>query len=152
MRVFAQADPAQSRLDRTRRTQGVAGQWFGRADCNLAAKHLLDRQAFHGVVVPGRGAVQVDVIHRSCVPAGTGKCLLDRRNGAGGRRIRGRHVVGIGGFTPASQNHRPQLAGHKEQARALADVDAAAVDRERIAALGRDCLQGRKAGHGKAAQ
>mmetsp|Transcript_4969 Transcript_4969/g.16517 ORF Transcript_4969/g.16517 Transcript_4969/m.16517 type:complete len:213 (-) Transcript_4969:970-1608(-) len=86
------------RLDAARRTQEVAGGALGRRDLHLVGvlpKHTLVRHRLELVVVRGRRAVRVDVVHLVDGDAAVGERLFEAAGEAGPLRVRRRDVVRV---------------------------------------------------------
>ncbi|CRM76140.1 hypothetical protein [Pseudomonas sp. 22 E 5] len=140
-----QAQPAERRFQRACGTEGVTAHGLGRRTGYALRKQAGDGQAFHGVVVLGRGAVQVQVTDVFRFKFGTGQGLAHRlqRTFAGGLG-RG-DMVRIATGAAAEQGNRRRRFSHQEQHRRFADIDAVAVNRKRIATLAGDRFQRGKA-------
>ncbi len=113
----------------------MAGQRLARRTGDTLRKQRGNGLAFHGVVVRGGCAVQVEVIDLFRCAAGSGQRLAHGGKRAAAFRFGGGYMVGVGTGAAAKQGDGTisGLAGHQKQRRRLADVDAVAVAREGIA-------------------
>ncbi len=116
----------------------MAGQRLGRRAGDAFGKQRRDRQAFHGVVVLGRGAVQVQVVDLPGLQMRAAKGFVHRLQSAATARLRRGNMVRIrAGARPQQGDARAfaALFAHHEQYCCFADIDAVAVGGKRIAAF-----------------
>src|SRR5512139_773991 len=138
---IAEQQPAEAELERARRTERVADQRFRRAAGHLETEYARQDRTLHLVVLRRGRAVQVHVADVARQRSGLRQRGADRGFGAEAARIRRRDVVAVGGFSDGGEAHGGGYLRHDEDARTLADVDAATIRAERVAAIGRERLE-----------
>src|SRR5262249_5876795 len=100
----------------------------------------------------GTGAVQVQVADLGWV-----KCRVSERRSYGcGRspplRMGGAHMMGVRAFANAGEAHRRLVLGQQEGGRGLPNIDAGAIDAERVAAPRPNRLESSEPAHRRLAE
>ncbi|MCY1431336.1 hypothetical protein D9M71_473010 [compost metagenome] len=108
--VLTQAQPAERGFQRAGRAKGMTGHGLGRRTGHAGREQGRHRVAFHGVVVRGGGAMQVQVGDLLRLQPGPAQRLAHRLLGAAAGRFRRGYVVCIGTGATAQQGNRLAVA------------------------------------------
>ena len=132
--------------------EGVPDLPLGRAARQGAPENTFDDLAFHNVVMPRAGSMELHVVYRIGFDTGILQGRTDRGFHTGSFGLGRGHAEGVGRGARPEKRDRGFLPLHEEQRRALSDHGAVAVAAEGIADAGRQRRKRTEPGDGQAAQ